>query len=183
MTHVHLWHSLSETSSLHSLSAAIKKKEKKKAYFTKSDREKWQWDHETIEKIKTRAPLKALCSWGRRAGRGRRDSAKEMQANEDRRRGGPSAILMALLWAGALWCHFKAFPIINQRLSTSCSKGPAGCASNYPLQHQHNGAIITAVTLRLGQTAHLYLGTYSRPINLPDMSSNKGSGVGGGGGV
>lgn len=54
-----------------------------------------------------------------------------------------------------------------------------------PPQHQHNGAIITAVTLRLGQTAHLYLGiyvTYSRPINLPDMSSNEGSGVGGGGG-
>lgn len=37
-------------------------------------------------------------------------------------------------------------------------RGPAGCAANYPPQHQHNGAIIAAVTLHLDQTAQLYLG-------------------------
>ena len=42
-----------------------------------------------------------------------------------------------------------------------------------------------AVTLRLGQTAHLYLSiyvTYSRPINLPAKSPKKVGGVGVGGG-
>jgi len=43
-----------------------------------------------------------------------------------------------------------------------------------------------AVTLRLGQTAHLYLRiyvTYSRTINLPATSQNKRGGPGGGSGV
>lgn len=97
-------------------------------------------------------------------------------------------ILMVLLFAcepvhlGVTSKHslllIRGYPALQQ--------GPAGCAANYPPQHQHNGAIIAAVTLRLDQTAQLYLGiqvTYSQPINLLAMSPNKGLGVGGGGRV
>lgn len=72
----------------------------------------------------------------------------------------------------------RGYPALQQ--------GPADCAANYPPQHQHNGAIIVAVTLRLDQTAQLYLGiqvTYSQPINSLAMSLNKGAGVDGVGGV
>lgn len=69
------------------------------------------------------------------------------------------AILMALLLAkaGALGCHFKAFPAINQRLSSPPARAPTACATNDPLQKQNNGAIMMP---QFGHWLHLHLCIY-----------------------
>lgn len=80
----------------------------------------------------------------------------------------PAILMVRLLGkAGALGCHFKAFPAINQRLPpththTPSSEGPAACAASRPPQRQNNGAIMTAVTPRFSQSLHLYLCIDSR---------------------
>lgn len=66
---------------------------------------------------------------------------------------------MALLLAkaGALGCHFKAFPAINQRLSSPPARAPTACATNDPPQKQNNGAIMMP---QFGHWLHLHLCIY-----------------------
>lgn len=147
--------------------------------------EKWQRNHGTTARIKHVSVPKG-CLYKRQACKAWvvREYWGNL-ANEDWGRGStPYTDGIAIsLWAGALGCHFKAFPTINQRLSSPPATTLLAVPLTTPPKHKHNGAIITVVTLHLGQTEHLYLGIYVthwQPINLPATSENKGKGVGGG---
>lgn len=92
---------------------------KKKTPYTNVN-EKWQRNHGTTARIKHVSVPKG-CLYKRQACKAW--VAREYWgnlANEDWGRGStPNTDGIAIsLWAGALGCHFKAFPTINQRLSS-----------------------------------------------------------------
>lgn len=96
------------------------------------------------------------------------------------------AVLMVLLLAREpvhLGVTSKHSPLLIRGYPALQQRPPPAVLLTTPPPNQHNGAIIAAVTLRLGQTAHLYLSihvTYSRPINSPAMSASTGWAGGGG---